>query len=154
MTAIHDFMRDDHRHCDDHFVAVEAAVVENDWERARSEWARFNAALLRHFEMEETVLFPEIEAATGMAGGPTEVMRMDHEQMRAMSGMLETALQDGDADAFLGHSQAMMVMIQQHNMKEEQVLYPMADRALSDGSAVVRAMEDLGTGVGDSESGA
>jgi len=151
VTVIHGYMHDDHRSCDELFVAVESAVVDQDWDRARSTWRRFSGALLRHFVMEEDVLFPKLEEATGMSGGPTDVMRMDHAQLRAMLPTLEAALLDGNADDFLGNSQAMMVLMQQHNMKEEQVLYPMADQALTDGAAIVHAMEDCGGRVDGAE---
>jgi iron-sulfur cluster repair protein YtfE (RIC family) len=37
-----------------------------------------------------------------------------------------------------------MMLIQQHNMKEEQMLYPMTDQALSDATAVLADMQALG----------
>ena len=150
MSSIHSYMHDDHRACDDAFVAAEAAVVAKNWDEARAAWQRFRTGLLGHFGMEEEVLFPQIEQASGMAGGPTEVMRMDHAQMRAMLPLFETALEAGDGDAFLGHSQTMMVLMQQHNMKEEQVLYPMADQLLPEGAAVVQAMQEHGAQSGAS----
>jgi hypothetical protein len=39
-------------------VAVEAAVEGRAWERAGTEFARFRDAMLNHFSVEESVLFP------------------------------------------------------------------------------------------------
>ena len=130
MTTIGKFMADDHQRCDEMFVDVESAVTDGDWNLARRRWDRFEAAIRRHFEMEEEILFPEIERSTGMSQGPTEVMRMDHRQMRSLLQPLVDAITTKDSPGFLGLSETMMVMMQQHNMKEEQVLYPLADEVL------------------------
>jgi hemerythrin-like domain-containing protein len=123
-------MRQEHAACDDAFVATEAAVLDQRWDRAVECFGRFERLLRQHLQVEEQVLFPAIEQHTGMTAGPTQVMRMDHDQMRALLGPLEAALSSRDADRFLGLFQSLMVLHQQHNMKEEQVLYPMADQVI------------------------
>ena len=40
------------------------------------------------------------------------------------------ALLDKDKDAYLSLAESMMILLQQHNMKEEQMLYAMCDRML------------------------
>ena len=54
-----------------------------------------------------------------MTEGPTQVMRMEHQQMRALVQDLDNALTAKDKDNYLGLSETLMVMMQQHNMKEE-----------------------------------
>jgi len=125
------FMGDDHRACDDLFIEAENAAHELDWSRCRGAWGRFCAALLRHLAMEETVLFPAFEQATGLVRGPTEVMRQEHAQMRDLLARLDEAAAGEDSAAFLGSSETLLVLMQQHNLKEENVLYPMADRVLA-----------------------
>ena len=44
------------------------------------------------------------------------------------------------AHAAHGLAQSLLVLIQQHNMKEEQVLYPMADQVLAAPGEVVAEM--------------
>lgn len=131
MESFSRFMREDHRACDDLFVAAENAADRGDWSECRQAWTRFSAAILRHFALEETVLFPAFEQATGMTGGPTEVMRREHAQMRELLAPVEDALAGADPEAFLGHTETLLVLMQQHNLKEENVLYPMADRVLA-----------------------
>ena len=82
--------------------------------------------------MEEQVLFAAYEALAG-ASGPSQVMRREHEQMRALFSDLTRALERRDDAEFLGLSETLLVLTQQHNMKEEQMLYPMCDRLLVSG---------------------
>ena len=131
MESFSRFMADDHRACDDLFVEAENAAHAGDWDACRMAWSRFSAALLHHFAMEETVLFPAFEQATGMARGPTGVMRQEHDQMRELLARGEKALCRENSGAFLGSSETLLVVMQQHNLKEENVLYPMADRVLA-----------------------
>jgi iron-sulfur cluster repair protein YtfE (RIC family) len=45
---------------------------------------------------------------------------------------MRLAVQAKDAERYLGLSETLQVLLQQHNIKEEGVLYPMIDRALRD----------------------
>jgi iron-sulfur cluster repair protein YtfE (RIC family) len=131
-------MTDDHRHCDELFADAESAAHEGNAEAATEAFAAFVEAMETHLGAEEAVLFPEFEMATGMShGGPTAVMRMEHEQMRGMLSRMQSALAGGDLDEFLGLAETLNILIQQHNMKEEQMLYPMCDRALGERAAAL-----------------
>ena len=120
-----------HKHCDDLFAAAEAAVNEHRWADGNAAHDRFQAEMLAHFATEEDVLFPAFEAASGMTGGPTQMMRFEHAQMRALLGALATTVAAGDGDGFGGTAETLLILMQQHNMKEENILYPMCDRALA-----------------------
>lgn len=130
MTTIRTFMTDDHRHCDDLFAEAEQALAKNNTAAALAAFQHFRDATLAHFETEEKTLFPTFEAKTGITMGPTQVMRMEHVQMRGLLDEALAALQAGDVDAYLGHAETLLIMNQQHNMKEENVLYPMCDQHL------------------------
>ncbi|MDP3033441.1 MAG: hemerythrin domain-containing protein, partial [Rhodocyclaceae bacterium] len=80
---------------------------------------------------EEAVLFPAFEAATGMAGGPTQMMRSEHARMRELLGQMRSAQTAQEGDAFAGAAETLLVFMQQHNLKEENILYPMCDRSLA-----------------------
>jgi hemerythrin-like domain-containing protein len=121
---------DHHRHCDDLFVAAEEAVQRGDWAAAAPAFARFNGQMQAHFAAEEDLLFPAFEAATGMSAGPTQMMRHEHEQMRALLGQLEAACAARDGEGYAGAAETLLMLMQQHNMKEENILYPMCDQAL------------------------
>jgi len=130
MTSIRTFMAEDHRHCDDLFAEAEQAVAKNDTAAALAAFDHFRDATLAHFETEEKTLFPTFEAKTGMTMGPTQVMRMEHVQMRGLLDEAAQALAAGDVDGYLGHAETLLIMMQQHNLKEENVLYPMCDQHL------------------------
>ena len=57
-------------------------------------------------------------------------MRGEHADMRNTLAQLRAAVQDRDADEFAGEAETLLIMMQQHNMKEESVIYPMLDSRL------------------------
>ena len=120
-----------HKVCDELFANAEAAALDNRWTEAAGLFERFRSDLESHFEAEETLLFPAFEAATGMSGGPTQVMRVEHRQIRDLLGDLARAVADRQADDFAGHGETLVILMQQHNLKEENILYPMCDSSLA-----------------------
>jgi len=76
------------------------------------------------------MLFPAFEAVTGMTAGPTQMMRYEHAQMRELIEQMQSTQQRREKNAFAGVAETLLVMMQQHNMKEENILYPMCDRSL------------------------
>jgi hemerythrin-like domain-containing protein len=144
MSTILEFLGSDHRACDDLFASAEAAAAQQNWDSARSLFGQFNAAMARHLAMEEEVLFPAFESRTGMRSGPTEVMRMEHAQMRALLQEMADAVAAGNQGRFLGLSETLNMLMQQHNLKEENMLYPMSDQVLAgERDDLVRAMESV-----------
>jgi hemerythrin-like domain-containing protein len=131
MTSIRNFMTDDHRRCDDFFAEAEQAIGQKNVAAAQAAFEHFQQAILAHFAVEEKTLFPAFEEKTGMTMGPTQVMRMEHEQMRSLMDCALSALKSGDVDEYFGQAETLLVMMQQHNMKEENMLYPMCDQHLS-----------------------
>lgn len=131
MTTLTDPMHHHHKHCDDLFAAAEAAVAARDWAGGQPLLARFHDELETHFRTEEELLFPAFETATGMSGGPTQMMRFEHAQMRDLLDRMAQALAAQDKDTFAGAAETLLVLMQQHNMKEENILYPMCDRSLA-----------------------
>ena len=141
MNTISSFLTSDHRACDNEFANLENAIASQDWEEAKTQLEKFSADLLHHFDMEEKVMFPVFEEVTGMSQGPTMVMRMEHSQMRNILDDLKADIEKKDKNHFFGVSESLMMLMQQHNMKEEQMLYAMADMHL--GSRVSKVIEDM-----------
>ena len=130
-TGLVTYFTQGHRGCEGSWAEVEAAADAGDDEAVRTGWLNFERTFRRHLAMEEALLFPAVEAATGMLdAGPTRVMRMEHEQMRAVLDQMAAAMERGDRDELLDQGDTLHILIQQHNVKEEGVLYPMAERAL------------------------
>jgi len=127
---ISSYMKNEHRECDTFFAEAEEATAKDNWETASEKFLAFANETILHFKKEEEELFPTFESHTGMTQGPTQVMRYEHEQVRQLIGQMASALEDKDKDAYLSLAESMMILLQQHNMKEEQMLYAMCDRQL------------------------
>jgi hemerythrin-like domain-containing protein len=127
---ISQFMTQIHRDCDTEFAAAEQAAANGDWAEAETKFLAFSNDTLTHFKSEEEELFPAFEAQTGSSEGPTQVMRYEHEQVKGLIGKLAGAIESQDKDAYLSLCESVMILLQQHNMKEEQMLYAMCDRVL------------------------
>ncbi len=130
MIGITSVLQDHHKLCDEDFAEAEDTARKGDWPACAKTYGKFRDELLAHFGVEEEVLFPAFESRTGMAGGPTQVMRGEHVQMRDLLRQMDEALAQKNADAFGGAAETLLIMMQQHNMKEENILYPMCDQAL------------------------
>jgi hemerythrin-like domain-containing protein len=128
--TIAELMQDHHRHCDAEFVEAEDALRRGRWDAGRFLLEAFGRDLERHFTAEEEILFPAFERATGMHEGPTQMMRYEHSQVRNMFAQMVAAAVAEDGDEFAGAAETLLVLVQQHNAKEENILYPMCDSAL------------------------
>jgi len=131
---IKEFMAQDHNDCDQLFADAENAVSKEDWPTATQAFNDFVQAMERHLGMEENELFPAFEEATGMTMGPTEMMRSEHDQMRVLFVEMRDAMERQHSDNYLDISETLLILMQQHNMKEEQILYTMMDQHLSEDS--------------------
>lgn len=131
MTQISQLMTHDHRACDEAFARAETGAARHDWSGAGDALATFASGLEAHFQAEEQTLFPRFEEATGMTCGPTAVMRSEHAEMRDALERLRDALARQDAEDYAGEAETFLILMQQHNMKEENILYPMCDARLA-----------------------
>ncbi|MDH5560053.1 MAG: hemerythrin domain-containing protein [Deltaproteobacteria bacterium] len=128
--SILSFMDLDHKRCDRLYANGETAIFDGKTEEGIELITYFITGMLRHFDIEEKVLFPAFESETGMVQGPTMVMRMEHQQMISLLQQMETAVESGDKETITGIGETMVVLMQQHNIKEEGMLYPMIDQHL------------------------
>jgi len=129
MENISQYMKHDHESCDARFVEAEQAAEQRDWARLAAQFAVFDGDAERHFAIEEEILFPKFEDRTGMTSGPTQMMRSEHAQMRDLLSQMRPAVEARNADEYLGLAETLLVLMRQHNLKEEQILYGMIDRA-------------------------
>jgi iron-sulfur cluster repair protein YtfE (RIC family) len=120
-----------HRTCDDLFADAEKSAIAGRWQECAEAFARFRREIAAHFGTEEQVLFPAFEAAIGSSMGPTQMMRLEHAQMNTLVRALDACIAAHDADGFAGAADTLLILMQQHNMKEENILYPMCDQHLA-----------------------
>src|SRR5450830_1768918 len=122
----------DHDRIDAFEQGAFAARAAGDLEAARALFDRFARGLFRHIGLEEDLLFPALESAAGLSprAGPTAVMRAEHVEIRAAVQALRVAIGDPSVDP-MPFRRRLHATLGPHGMKEEQILYPMADRVLS-----------------------
>jgi len=143
--SISNYLTNEHRLCDDIFAKAERAAAKGDFEETKEEFLKFADETLLHFKKEEEEFFPLFEEVTGSSDGPTMVMKYEHEQVRGLMGKMAEAIENKDKDAYLSLAESMMILLQQHNMKEEQMLYAMADRVVDNTKAqeLINKMEEI-----------
>jgi len=130
MKTIAEFMTADHKACDDEFAIAEQAALANNWSKAETAFGAFRNDMAHHFGMEEDVLFPTLISAGGPAG-PVHVMLMEHAQIKELLQQMAAAVAQKDAQKYGGLSETLLIVMQQHNHKEENILYGIADHILA-----------------------
>ena len=79
-----------------------------------------------------------------MTEGPTQIMRHEHQQIRSLMKQLGEAITADNKKKFFGLTETIMILLQQHNMKEEQMLYTMAQQHLGDDAdRIIMMMESI-----------
>lgn len=127
-----DYMQDDHHRLDKILATFQDAYKGGKWADALFAFNEFDLGLRRHIRGEEEVLFPLFEQKTGMTdAGPTFVMRMEHTDIRDFLDKIKAATEAEDSEAAAGATQMLLNTLADHNMKEEQILYPESDSFLS-----------------------
>lgn len=136
-SAITDSFTADHHRCDLLLAEAERQLAGGDWTASGEAVASLVDAMEHHFTLEEGALFPELARVFKVAENPIEVMVGEHAQMRALFADLARAVADRDRANGQGILETLHFLVQQHNYKEEGVLYPMADGALPERGAAI-----------------
>ncbi|MBT7154610.1 MAG: hemerythrin domain-containing protein [Deltaproteobacteria bacterium] len=132
-ASIVQIMESQHKHCDTMYVEAENTLNGGNETEGKVLMEAFIWNMEVHFGREEQILFPAFEDKTGMTGGgPTHVMRAEHEQIRGVLKEMKESLKEGDYQRIFDQAETMLILIQQHNSKEEQILYPMLDQHLGE----------------------
>ncbi len=121
-----------HRTCNVAFARIEQAALRKQWTDATTALQAFLDETESDLNYAEYVPFPALEAATASAAGPTLVIRKEHAQMREFLNDLRHAVETHDARFLADPAETLLFLMQQQNSEQETVLYPMADRMLSD----------------------
>lgn len=138
-----DPIREEHRELEPHLEHIDkAAALVTGWDldgarRSLPQIVGFlRDDLVPHARVEEEVLYPAINEITGAP--TTATMVVDHvvigERIDALAARVESALNDWDADGAADISRqlaALAAIIGLHFRKEEEVLLPIIDSAMS-----------------------
>ncbi len=144
--TIKDFMTNMHRECDHLLTQAEDLLDKGNFEEAQKKYDAFKTETLFHFTMEEEFLFPLLEDKSGMGSqGPTNVMRMEHSQAKALFEKMDEAYKEHDTDRAFSLGESMNILLQQHNLKEEQMLYTMMNSALAENAEeIITKLQNYG----------
>ena len=93
--------------------------------------------------MEERILLPAFEQTLEGGSEPVAMLRMEHRQINGIINRMWEAVQRFDAIDYVLHAETLTLLMQQHTLKEEEMLYPLLDRALaSKRSKIISAMAE------------
>ena len=128
----------DHRRLDSILAEAKRCLVAGDLPRASARFVEFRDGLDRHIAAEEDVLFPAFETFTGGDGsGPTQVMRIEHAEIRRLMAEVASNLERGDGERHATTPlAALTARIYAHNGKEERILYPAIEQAAREADAL------------------
>jgi regulator of cell morphogenesis and NO signaling len=123
------------------------ARESGDLQAAFDLYSEFATGLRRHIGFEEDLLFPAFEARTGLppTAGPTAVMRAEHREIRELLEGIAGSIADA-ACSPEGLRARFHGVMEEHNEKEEGVLYPTVDELLGADEAdlLVRRIQGYG----------
>lgn len=110
--------------------------LQDNFSELKAKTTEFKTVLDPHSDREEMVLFPMMGVYIGMTTGPIAVMEYDHEQAKENIGKFLDNAETAETDEAI-RSFSMLVknaydILTEHFVKEENVLFPMAERMLSD----------------------
>lgn len=130
MDTICNFLILDHHRCDDLFNQALAWTQQRKWEEASRIFRAFHDALRQHIRLEEKVVLPAFVQAMADGASPVAMLHLEHERIRGITDRMLEALERMDAIDFVLHAETYQLLMQQHTMKEEDMLYPLLDKIL------------------------
>jgi iron-sulfur cluster repair protein YtfE (RIC family) len=129
-TTVTDYLAGDHRRLDSLLAGARAATRASDWPELEVELRGFIDGLRRHIRLEEEIVFPVFAKRTGIVG-PLRVMEEEHRVLEGLLAQILAATSRTDGLALNELMQRLSDLIVVHNAKEERVLYPKTDQALT-----------------------
>ena len=125
------FFTEDHRRCDSTWGEFEEHVASGDDAAAQGSWKAFHDQLLLHLQMAAAGVCPAFVGAWARPGGPPAVLGQVQAPLGGRGAQMAGAANGGDLQRVLDQGDTLLMLIQQHNAKEEAMLYPMTERALA-----------------------
>ncbi len=142
--TISKFYEEDHDRLDGLFKSFQERK-RTDFLRARESFIQFKFGLQRHIAWEEEILFPFFEQKLGASiSQPVQVMRLEHRQIGKFLELIHNKVREGDPNTDKEERELLM-FLENHNMKEEQILYPAIDQAATreDIESIFKTMDTL-----------
>jgi len=144
MDTICAFLKYDHERCDDLFYQAETSIAQRNWKSAIDNFRKYQDVLKQHIRMEEKVLLPAFEQTLVGGAEPVAMLRCEHRQIDGIVHRMWEAIQRFDPTDYVLHAETLTLLMQQHTLKEEEMLYPLLDRALAcKRSKIINAMAEF-----------
>jgi regulator of cell morphogenesis and NO signaling len=144
--SIVDYFEKDHDRLDQLFRDY-LQSKNSHFANARENFISFKHGLERHIAWEEKILFPIFQRKTGIVGGPVAVMEEEHRQILEILQRINLHVQNNDSSSnSLEHD--LIMIIGRHNVKEENVLYPVLDHLIAEDEKadIVEQMKNFSEG--------
>ncbi len=112
----------DHLRLNERLEETERLVAAGDFAGAVRVFDRFSFDLNGHIEIEERVLFPDLDRAAESPGGnPTAVLRREHAEIRRLAEATAAAIRVRHPDRFCGAIGALRDVLESHTDREERL---------------------------------
>lgn len=153
-----DILREEHENVLRKLDEFERIIRRLDEKNAISEELKELASFFKtdfwlHFAKEEDGLFPVIENFMPREGGPTGMMLIEHEDLRATNDRIQEAVDrylnvpnDSEAkDNIQEHASHFIGLLREHIDKEDSILFRMADMHIdgTQGERIIRLFDEI-----------
>lgn len=116
---------------DELLATVRAAATSRSFAAARQALGWFRVELDKHMRVEEQLIFPLLEAVTGLDAGPTRFRRAEHHLINAILDRIGTSLaRDRDIDEDVTR---LLALLAAHDRREAQMVHPLIRRVTAGG---------------------
>lgn len=126
MSLINQYFSADHDRLDCLYAQFKQQFSQ-DQTTAKALFDVFSRDLYLHIKWEEQVLFPFFEKHTGMKLGPTRVMTEEHQIIKGLLDNIHSHIAQENSLPEQALT-SLESILNQHNQKEENILYPMIDQ--------------------------
>ena len=120
----------DHRRLEELMAAGIALASAGDWEPALQRFAEHRVGLTHHADIEDAILFPAYDAATGcLPDGPTKLMLEEHHGVRNGLADVAAAAKAHDLESLSDAHLRLSDILSEHHAQEEEILFPTMDES-------------------------
>jgi len=130
MTDTSNWLVHDHRRYDAALDGCEIAAGAGEWKEAIALFRSFLDELELHMRMEDEVVYPTVERATGDPLGEIAELREEHEDLVRLLRDIGIILRTRDYDHFLESLVPLHRAMNKHNRHEEEVFQRIGDDSL------------------------
>ncbi|MEC4723644.1 hemerythrin domain-containing protein [Noviherbaspirillum sp. CPCC 100848] len=130
MGTLFDKLLSDHGRCERHLEALSKSVADKDWNLAAQYCAHFSESFIGHIEEEESSFFSCLRQSVKGCDWFLDDLRMDHVRLKALLTRMLQAVHDKNAEGFYLHAESLLILMRDHSVKEEDILYPAVQRRL------------------------